>query len=311
MLVVPRCQKRDRPFDWYAFHILVISSIILHIEPFQLFSILFYQLDQKLLFSSFMSVVFGDALIFSCLFVSKVAATKGFEECTWSSERSEERVPRPWLLHVASWSRKIDTAGCEGWSCVLCQRTKRKLQEMSEEHCFVTVAVLSHGRLRAGSELPDMVCYDSLGEHIDSNDADLDEVLLEGFCSIQVPEGKRLKVWLLLDCCQSNEEISRWRAPERMTRPERRCFGHPSHVDFLYVWSRERSSWLLQHVKGHHPGLDLQSSAHHVIWRLWFCNGPGGEVVFVHNTATDCCTWRLQVHSASWKTAWSRAPFST
>ena len=115
----------------------------------------------------------------------------------------------------------------------LCQRTERKLREMSEEHCFVTVAVLSHGRLRAGSELPDMVCYDSPGEHFDSNDA----VLLDGFCNIQVAEGKRLKVWLLLDCCQSNEEISRWRAPERMTRLERRCFGHPSQVDFLYVFS--------------------------------------------------------------------------
>lgn len=180
---------------------------------------------------------FGDALILAVSSCPK-----------WPRHRDLKNVPGQAKdlknvfqdLGFCTWhpdQEKLTQQGVKDVVADLCKRTERKLQEMPEEHYLVTVAVLSHGRLRAGSELPDMVCYDSLGEHIDSNDADLDEVLIEGFRSIQVPEGKRLKVWLLLDCCQSNEEMSRWRAPERMTRPERRCFGHPSHVDFLFVFS--------------------------------------------------------------------------
>lgn len=184
-----------------------------------------------------MSVVFGDALILAVSSCPKRPRQRDLKNVPGQA-KDLKNVFRD--LGFCTWhpgQEKLTRQGVKDEVAYLCQRTKRKLQEMSEEHCFVTVAVLSHGRKRADSELPDMVCYDSLGEHIDSNDADLDEVLLQGFCSIEVPEGKRLKVWLLLDCCQSNEEMNRWRAPERMTRPERRCFGHPSHVDFLYFFS--------------------------------------------------------------------------
>jgi len=186
------------------------------------------------------SQAFGDALI---LAVSSCP--------NWPRQRDLQNVPGQAKdlknlfqdLGFCTWhpdQEELTQQGVKDEVADLCRRTERKLQEMSEEHCLVTVAVLSHGRLRAGSELPNMVCYDSLGEQIDSNDADLDEVLLEGFCSIQVPEGKRLKVWLLLDCCQSNEAISR--APERMPRFERRFFGRTSRVDFLYVVSCGREA---------------------------------------------------------------------
>ena len=183
-----------------------------------------------------MSVVFGDALILAVSSCPK-----------WPRQRDLKNVPGQAkdlkkLFHdlgFCTWhpdQENLTQQGVKDAVADLCQHTERTLQEISEEHFLVTVAVLSHGRKRVGSALPDMVCYDSFGEHIDSNDADLDEVLLNGFRNIQVPEGKRLKVWLLLDCCQSNEEISQWRAPEkkRMTKLERRCFGHPSHVDFLF-----------------------------------------------------------------------------
>lgn len=179
-----------------------------------------------------MSVVFGDALILAVSSCPK-----------WPRQRDLESVPGQAKdlknafqdLGFCTWhpdQEELTQQGVKDAVANLCQRTESKLREMSEEHCFVTVAVLSHGRKRAASELPDMVCYDS-------NDADLDEVLIQGFRSIQVPEGKRLKVWLLLDCCQSNEEMNQWRAPapERMTKLDRRFFGHPSHVDFLCVFS--------------------------------------------------------------------------
>lgn len=179
---------------------------------------------------------FGDALILAVSSCPK-----------WPRQRDLKNVPGQAKdlnslfqdLGFCTWhpdQEELTQQGVKDAVANLCQRTERNLQEMSEENCLVTVAVLSHGRKRAASELPDMVCYDSFGEHIDSNDADLDEVLIDGFCSIHVPEGKSLKVWLLLDCCQSNEEMNRWRAPEKMTKLERRCFGDPSHVDFLFFF---------------------------------------------------------------------------
>ena len=180
---------------------------------------------------------FGDALILAISSCPK-----------WPRQRDLKNVPGQAKdlnslfqdLGFCTWhpdQEELTLQGVKDAVADLCQRTERNLQEMSEENCLVTVAVLSHGRKRAASELPDMVCYDSFGEHIDSNDADLDEVLIDGFCRIHVPEGKSLKVWLLLDCCQSNEEMNRWRAPERMTKLEgRRCFGHPSLVDFLFFF---------------------------------------------------------------------------
>ena len=122
----------------------------------------------------------------------------------------------------------------------LCRRTSDKLKTIKEDALFVAVAVLSHGRLSDSfSELPVMVCYDSLGVLDASNDADLDGVLLSGFNSIEVPVGKRLKVWLILDCCQSNEHISTWRGPEAKPGMKRlrRTFGCPSSVDFMTLLS--------------------------------------------------------------------------
>lgn len=122
----------------------------------------------------------------------------------------------------------------------LCRRTSDKLKTIKEDALFVAVAVLSHGRLSDSfSELPAMVCYDSLGVLDASNDADLDGILLSGFNSIEVPVGKRLKVWLILDCCQSNEHISTWRGPATNLEMKRQriTFGRPSSVDFMTLLS--------------------------------------------------------------------------
>ena len=122
----------------------------------------------------------------------------------------------------------------------LCRRTSDKLKTIKEDALFVAVAVLSHGRLSDSfSELPAMVCYDSLGVLDASNDADLNGILLSGFNSIEVPAGKRLKVWLILDCCQSNEHISTWRGPgtNLEMKRQRRTFGRPSSVDFMTLLS--------------------------------------------------------------------------
>ena len=122
----------------------------------------------------------------------------------------------------------------------LCRRTSCKLLTIEEDVLFVSIAVLSHGRLSDSfSELPAMVCYDSLGVLDASNDADLDGILLSGFNSIEVPVGKRLKVWLILDCCQSNEHISTWRGPATNLGMKRlrRTFGCPSSVDFMTLLS--------------------------------------------------------------------------
>ena len=122
----------------------------------------------------------------------------------------------------------------------LCRRTSDKLKKIKEDALFVAVAVLSHGRLSDSfSELPAMVCYDSLGVLDASNDADLDGILLSGFNSIEVPVGKHLKVWLILDCCQSNEHISTWRGPGTNlgARRQRLTFGRPSSVDFMTLLS--------------------------------------------------------------------------
>lgn len=122
----------------------------------------------------------------------------------------------------------------------LCRRTSRKLKTIKEDALFVAVAVLSHGRLSdTFSELPAMVCYDSLGILDASNDADLDGILLSGFNGIKVPVGKRLKVWLILDCCQSNEHLSTWRGPAANLemKLQRITFGPPSSVDLMTLLS--------------------------------------------------------------------------
>ena len=187
-----------------------------------------------------MNVCFGDALILAVHSCPAWPRDKDLPNVPTQADDLQKVFQDLGLSVTRPEQEALTQEGVQLCVSDLCRRTSCKLLTIEEDVLFVSVAVLSHGRLSDSfSELPAMVCYDSLGVLDASNDADLDGILLSGFNSIEVPVGKRLKVWLILDCCQSNEHISTWRGPATNLGMKRlrRTFGCPSSVDFMTLLS--------------------------------------------------------------------------
>ena len=187
-----------------------------------------------------MNVCFGEALILAVHSCPAWPRDKDLPNVPAQADNLKKVFQDLGLNVTRPQQEELTNEGVKRCVADLCRRTSDKLKTIKEDALFVAVAVLSHGRLSDSfSELPAMVCYDSLGVLDASNDADLDGILLSGFNSIEVPVGKRLKVWLILDCCQSNEHLSTWRGPAANLEMKRlrRTFGCPSSVDFMTLLS--------------------------------------------------------------------------
>ena len=187
-----------------------------------------------------MNVCFGGALILAVHSCPAWPRDKDLENVPAQADKLKKVFQNLGLNVTRPQQEELTHEGVKLCVADLCRRTSDKLKTIKEDELFVAVAVLSHGRLSDSfSELPAMVCYDSLGVLDASNDADLDGILLSGFNSIKVPGYKRLKVWLILDCCQSNEHISTWRGPAANLEMKRQriTFGRPSSADFMTLLS--------------------------------------------------------------------------
>ncbi|CAE7759534.1 unnamed protein product, partial [Symbiodinium sp. CCMP2456] len=80
-----------------------------------------------------------------------------------------------------------------------------------EQQLLVTCAILSHGLGRDGLTLPEIAGSDSLGPEDRQSHAVLDEVLLKELNRVDLAgRCKRLKVWLILDCCREDAGNDLW-----------------------------------------------------------------------------------------------------